>query len=64
MTEDLSPGDIVLFHNNGLHTPEALPLVLDYAASQSLEVIPVSQLLLVGDTYVDVNGVQRPKEKK
>ncbi|MDO4582009.1 MAG: polysaccharide deacetylase family protein [Bacillota bacterium] len=52
-------GDIVLFHNNGLHTAEALPLILEQLQRQGLEVVPVSELLLDGDYYVDNNGVQR-----
>ena len=59
VTKDIHAGDIVLFHNNGLHTAEALGPVLDYLASCSLEVIPVGELLLHGDYYVDLNGIQR-----
>ena len=65
VTADVHPGDIVLFHNNGPHTAEALPQVLDYFEQQGLRVVPVSRLLLQDDWYVDVNGVQRggPGEK-
>ena len=59
VTADIHAGDIVLFHNNGLHTAEALPRILDYFQQQGLQVVPVSRLLLPGDWYVDVNGVQR-----
>lgn len=59
VTADIHAGDIVLFHNNGLHTAEALPRVLDYLQQQGLQVVPVSRLLLRNDWYVDVNGVQR-----
>lgn len=58
VTADIQAGDIVLFHNNGLHTAEALPRVLDYFKEQGLQVVPVSELLWQGDWYVDVNGVQ------
>ena len=30
VTEHLQPGSIVLFHNAALHTPEALPSILEY----------------------------------
>ena len=59
VTADIHAGDIVLFHNNGLHTAEALPRILDYLQQQGLQVVPVSRLLLRNDWYVDVNGVQR-----
>ena len=66
VTADVHPGDIVLFHNNGLHTAEALPQVLDYFEQRGLRVVPVSRLLRQDDWYVDVNGVQRggPGKKK
>ena len=59
VTKDIHAGDIVLFHNNGLHTAEALPQILDYLQSQGLAVVPVCELLLDGDCYVDRNGIQR-----
>lgn len=59
VTADIHAGDIVLFHNNGRHTAEALPRVLDYLKQQGLQAVPVSSLLLREDWYVDVNGVQR-----
>ncbi len=52
-------GDIVLFHNNGLHTAEALPQILEQLAAQGLKVKPISELLLQGDYYIDHNGVQK-----
>jgi len=58
VTEDIHAGDIVLFHNNGLHTAEALPQVLDILAEKGLTAVPVSRLLWRQDWYVDVNGVQ------
>lgn len=58
VTKDIGAGDIVLFHNNGLHTAEALPLVLDYLRQEQLAVVPVGELLLDGSAHVDNNGVQ------
>lgn len=58
VTKDIHAGDIVLFHNNGLHTAEALVLVLDYLAAENLAVVPVCELLLSDDYYVDANGIQ------
>jgi polysaccharide deacetylase family sporulation protein PdaB len=55
----IGPGDIVLFHNNGLHTAEALPDVLRQLKEKGLAAIPISELLLKGDCYTDHNGVQR-----
>ncbi len=57
----IGPGDIVLFHNNGKHTAEALPAILDALKQKNLSVVPISQLLLKGDYYIDYNGIQRQK---
>jgi len=57
--KDISGGDIVLFHNNGLHTAEALPAVLEAYKELGLTVVSVSDLLLKEDHYTDINGVQR-----
>lgn len=59
VTKNIQAGEIILFHNNGLHTAEALPQVLEYYKQQGLAVVPVGRLLLQGDWYVDANGVQR-----
>ncbi|TDA68647.1 MAG: polysaccharide deacetylase family protein [Clostridia bacterium] len=56
----LEPGAIVLFHNNGKYTAQALEGLLNYARSEGYTVVPVSDLLLKGDYYIDVNGIQRP----
>ncbi|MBQ3276556.1 MAG: polysaccharide deacetylase family protein, partial [Oscillospiraceae bacterium] len=52
------PGSIVLFHNAGLHTPEALPGIIEYLQSSGYTIVPVSELLLTGDTYIDHAGRQ------
>ncbi len=59
--KDIGPGDIVLFHNNGLHTAEALEPILQALHDKGLEVVPIKDLLLQGDSYVDYNGIQRNK---
>lgn len=53
------PGSIILFHNNGLHTVEALDAVLRELKSKGYSFVPVSSLLLTGDTYVDHTGRQK-----
>lgn len=57
--KDIHAGDIVLLHNNGRHTAEALPVILQQLQDQGLSVVPVSELLLTGDCYIDYNGIQR-----
>ncbi len=59
----LQPGSIILFHNAGKHTPEAVAQLLPLLKSKGYAVVPVSQLLLPGETYTDHTGRQRPKKK-
>lgn len=58
VTDKVRPGSIVLFHNAGLHTPEALPAILEYLQSEGYTVVPVSELLLTGETTIDHTGRQ------
>ena len=58
VTGKVQPGSIVLFHNAGLHTPEALPGIIEYLQSNGYTIVPVSEILLTGDTYIDHTGRQ------
>lgn len=49
------PGSIVLFHNNGKHTAEALEPVIKELKRQNYEIVPISELLLKKDYYIDSN---------
>ncbi|MEL7564556.1 MAG: polysaccharide deacetylase family protein [Dehalobacterium sp.] len=57
----IKPGDIVLFHNAGKYTPDALDPMLTELEQQGYKVVPISELLLQGDYYIDYAGVQRGK---
>jgi len=52
-------GDIILFHNNSHYITEALPTILDALIADGFTIVPVSELLLEGDTLIDNAGVQR-----
>jgi peptidoglycan/xylan/chitin deacetylase (PgdA/CDA1 family) len=54
----VQPGSIVLFHNAAEHTPEALPAILDALIGEGYRVVPISQILLDGDTFIDSTGRQ------
>ena len=60
VTSRVAPGSIVLFHNAALHTPEALPGILDYLLQNGYQIVPVSELLLPGDYTIDHTGRQVP----
>lgn len=57
-TKNVNPGDIVLFHNDSKYILEALPQILEYYANAGYRIIPVSQLLLEGETWIDHTGKQ------
>ena len=47
------PGSIVLFHNAALHTPEALPAILETLLQEGYTFVPISELILPGEYNVD-----------
>lgn len=59
---NIRPGSIVLFHNAAENTPAALPGILDALQKDGYTVVPVSQILLDGDTRIDHTGRQWANE--
>ena len=62
VTSRVAPGSIVLFHNAALHTPEALPSILEYLIGQGYQIVPVSQLILSGTCTIYHTGRHCPAE--
>ena len=58
VTSKVQCGSIILFHNAGEHTPEALPAILDYLLGEGYTLVPISEILLTGETYMDHTGKQ------
>jgi len=56
-------GDIILFHNDGANTPDALVEILKNFKERGLKVVPISELIYKDDYYIDVNGVQHTKKR-
>ena len=57
-------GDIVLFHNDSQYMLDALPAVLKYYAENGYSVVPISEILLTGETTIDIQGRQQPVSTK
>lgn len=57
-------GDIVLFHNDSQYILDALPAVLQYYAENGYSVVPISEILLTGETTIDIQGRQQPVSTK
>ena len=64
VTTKVQPGSIVLFHNAALHTPEALPGILEALLQEGYTFVPISELILPGaynaDYTIDHTGRQCP----
>ena len=63
VTEKMQPGSIALFHNAALHTPEALPGILEYLIREGYEVVPISRLIYKENYTIDHTGRQFPAEE-
>ena len=53
-------GSIILCHNNGLHTAEALPIVFSTLKNRGFTFVPISQLIYKENYLIDHNGRQFP----
>ena len=56
----LNDGAIILCHNNGYKIEQYLPTLIESALAAGYRFVTVSELLLAGNTVIDVNGVQKP----
>ena len=61
VTSRVQPGSIVLFHNAAIHTPEALPTILETLLQEGYTFVPISQLILTGEYTIDHTGRQCPE---
>lgn len=64
VTSRAHKGAIILFHNNGLHTADALPEIIDYYRRHKYTIVPVSELLFDDNYYIDPNSGAQIREKK
>jgi peptidoglycan/xylan/chitin deacetylase (PgdA/CDA1 family) len=60
VTANIKPGSIVLFHNNGRYTADVLAPLLAKLKNDGYQVVPVGELIIKGDYYIDHAGVQHP----
>ena len=60
VTGRAQPGSIVLFHNAAIHTPEALPGIIEALLQEGYQFVPISQLIITGSYTIDHTGKQCP----
>lgn len=58
----VKPGSIVLFHNAALHTPEALPGIIESLQADGYSLIPAGELIYKGEFTLDHEGRQIPAD--
>ena len=51
-------GSIILCHNNGLHTAEALPMIISTLQNRGYEFVPIGELIYKQNYSIDINGKQ------
>ena len=56
-------GSIILCHNNGLHTAEALPMIFSTLKNRGFEFVPISELIYKDNYYIDSTGKMIQKTK-
>lgn len=62
VTSKVKPGSIVLFHNAALHTPEALPSIIEKLQGDGYTFKKISDLIFTENYEIDANGVQKKVE--
>lgn len=55
-------GSIILMHNNGLHTAEAVPIILETLKNKGYKFVPIGELIYRENYVIDVNGRQKPAQ--
>jgi len=58
VVENIHPGAIVLFHNNAINTPAALPGIIEALRDQGYEIVPISEIIYRDNYYIDHRGFQ------
>lgn len=60
-SKDLKNGSIILMHNDGKYTPQALPMVIEKLREKGYEIVPISKLIYKSNYILDSNGRQIAK---
>lgn len=58
----LGDGSIILFHNDAKYTPEVLDTIIKGIREKGYEIVPVSQLIIKDNYYMNTEGRQIKNE--
>lgn len=56
----VSAGSIILMHNNGLHTAEAVPIIISTLKNRGYTFVPIGELIYKDNYTIDGTGRQKP----
>lgn len=56
----VTSGSIILMHNNGLHTAEAVPIILETLKNRGYSFVPIGELIYRENYTIDGTGRQIP----
>ena len=59
VVNNVKNGSIILLHNNGLHTAEAVPVILETLKNRGFTFLPVDELIYKENYVVDGTGMQK-----
>lgn len=60
-SKELENGSIILLHNGGKHTLEALPMVIEGLQAKGYQIVPISELIYKENYVIDSQGRQHSK---
>ena len=60
ITNGVKSGSIILCHNNGLHTAEALPMIFSTLKNRGYKFVPIGELIYKENYTIDGTGKQHP----
>ncbi|GMB10347.1 MAG: polysaccharide deacetylase family protein [Candidatus Improbicoccus devescovinae] len=63
ITSKIKPGSIILFHNGGKHTVEAIKLIIPKIHEQGFKIVQISQLIIKENYKILHDGTQVPETK-
>ena len=63
ISSKVHPGAIILFHNDGANTPQALGPIIEYLKKEGYRIVPVSEILYKDLYFIDNNGIQKLKKE-
>ena len=58
VVERVQNGSIVLFHNQGLHTAEALPIIIQHLKNSGYTFVPIGELIYKSNYKMRADGTQ------